>query len=132
MGIHIDLASRLSRLQEDTHYRNQFETGSTCGSSDLTKRKSWEDRLFQGIYESAPPHERVKYGVLNIVNDPCGIASVAKQYGKDSLVLRGTRLRTTFSDKDSCSKGELASCEWYAHVLEKYSDLELRAVTEVA
>merc|ERR1712151_653382 len=25
-----------------------------------------------------------------------------------------------------------ASCEWYAHVLEKYTDLELRAVVEVA
>lgn len=131
--VHIDLASRLGKLRADTHYRNQFETGTTCGSSNLSHRKAWEDRLFEGIYENAAPHERVKYGVLNMVNDPCGIATVSKQYGKDYLVLRGIRLRTTFSDKDSCNvNGKLASCEWYAHVLEKYSDLELRAVTEVA
>eukprot|EP00435_Cladocopium_sp_Y103_P070826 s648_g36.t1 len=61
-----------------------------------------------------------------------GIMSVAKQYGQDYLVLRGVRLRTTFSDRDSCTQGQQASCEWYAHVLEKYTDPELQAVTEVA
>jgi len=130
--IHIDLAARLEKLSRDTHYRNQFETGSTRGSSDLEKRKTWEDRLFQGIYEGAAAFDRVKYGVLNAVNDPRGISTVAKQYGLDYLVLRGVRLRTTFSDRDSCNQGQLASCEWYAHVLEKYNDLELRAVVEVA
>lgn len=130
--IHIDLANRLGKMQKDTHYRNQFETGITSGSNDLIKRKTWEDRLFPGIYETAEPRERVKYGVLNMVNDPCGISTVSKQYGKDYLVLRGVRLRTTFSDRDSCNKGQLASCEWYAHVLERYSELELRAVAEVA
>lgn len=130
--IHIDLAKRLPRLRDDTHYRNQFETGLTCGSSDLTKRKSWESRLFKGIYDNASNAERVKYGVLNAVNDPQGIASVSSQYGKDYLVLKRVRLRTTFSDKDSCNEGLLASCEWYAHVLALYNDLELKAVTEVA
>mmetsp|Transcript_22777 Transcript_22777/g.43783 ORF Transcript_22777/g.43783 Transcript_22777/m.43783 type:complete len:601 (-) Transcript_22777:36-1838(-) len=130
--VHIDLESRLEKLRADTHYRNQFETGTTCGSNNLEKRKAWEDRLFQGIYDKAEPRDRVKYGVLNMVNDPCGISSVSKQYGKDYLVLRGIRLRTTFSDKDSCNQGQLASCEWYAHVLQQYSDVELRAVTEVA
>jgi hypothetical protein len=66
------------------------------------------------------------------MNDPCGIASVSKQYGKDYLIMRGIRLRATFSDKDSCNKGQLASCEWYAHVLQEYNDLELQAVVEVA
>jgi len=130
--IHLDLAARLDKLMRDTHYRNQFETGCTRGSSDLEKRKTWEDRLFQGIYEGAPGFDRVKYGVLNAVNDPRGISTVAKQYGLDYIVLRGVRLRTTFSDRDSCNQGQLASCEWYAHVLEKYNDLELRAVVEVA
>jgi len=130
--IHIDLASRLDKLEKDTHYRNQFETRCTSGSSDLTKRKSWEERLFPGIYSNVKAADRVKYGVLNAVNDPRGISTVATQYGKDYLVLRGVRLRTTFSDRDSCNKGQLASCEWYAHVLEKYSDLELKAVVEVA
>jgi len=130
--IHIDLAAKVELLQKDTHYRNQFETRSTRGSNDLAKRKSWEDRLFPGVYNDAKPFDRVKYGVLNAVNDPRGIATVAKQYGQDYLVLRGVRLRTTFSDKDSCNMGQLASCEWYAHVLGQYNDLELRAVAEVA
>lgn len=130
--VHIDLTSRIDLLQKDTHYRNQFETKSTRGSSDLEKRSSWEDRLFQNAYQSALAADRVKYGVLNAVNDPNGIATVAAQYGLDYLVLKCVRLRTTFSDKDSCNKGELASCEWYAHVLDKYSNLELRAVVEVA
>lgn len=130
--VHIDLPARLDRLQKDTHYRNQFETGCTSGSSDLEKREAWEERLFCGAYRGVAGPDRVKYGVLNATNDPCGVATVAKQYGKDYFVLRGVRLRTTFSDKDSCNQGELASCEWYAHVLEKYSDLELRAVADVA
>lgn len=130
--IHIDLASRLDRLAKDTHYRNQFETSCTSGSSDLTKRRSWEERLFPGIYSNSEGRDRVKYGVLNAVKDPRGISVVGTQYGKDYLVLQGVRLRTTFSDRDSCNKGQLASCEWYAHVLEKYNDLELKAVVEVA
>jgi len=130
--IHVDLATRLDWLERDTHYRNQFETNSTKGSNNLAKRASWEDRLFRGIYLNAKPFDRVKYGVLNAMNDPRGVNNVAKQYGLDYLVLRGVRLRTTFSDRDSCTNGQLASCEWYAHVLSEYSDAELRRVVEVA
>lgn len=130
--IHTDLSKRLNAFAKDTHYRNQFETGTTSGSSDMSKRKAWESRLFPDIYDTVEAAHRVKYGVLNAVNDPRGIMSVAKQYGQDYLVLRGVRLRTTFSDRDSCTQGQQASCEWYAHVLEKYTDPELQAVTEVA
>lgn len=130
--IHVDLVKYVSCFQADTHYRNQFETRTTGGSSDLGKRKAWESRLFPESYDEAQHFDRVKYGVLNAVNDPRGIVSVAKQYGQDYLVLRGARLRTTFSDRDSCTQGQQASCEWYAHVLEKYTDAELQAVTEVA
>lgn len=130
--IHIDLTTRIDKLKADAKYRNLFETRLTSGCSDLAKRRSWEERLFKGIYKDSQPAERVKYGVLNAVNDPMGISSVAKQYGLDYLVLRGVRLRATFSDRDSCNDGQLASCEWYAHVLELYNDLELLAVTEVA
>ncbi|CAK9075454.1 unnamed protein product [Durusdinium trenchii] len=130
--IHTDLSKRLGAFSKDTHYRNQFETGTTSGSSDIAKRKAWESRLFPEIYDHVKDTHRVKYGVLNAVNDPRGIMSVAKQYGQDYLVLRAVRLRTTFSDRDSCTQGQQASCEWYAHVLEKYTDAELQAVTEVA
>jgi len=130
--VHIDLEKRIDRLAQDTHYRNQFETKLTCGSSNLEARSSWEDRLFQNVYKTAKPSERVKYGVLNAVNDPRGVATCASIYGRDYLVLQGVRLRTTFSDKDSDKAGEKGSCEWYAHVLQKYSDSELGAVVDVA
>ena len=84
---------------QDTHYRNQFETRTTSGSSDIAKRKAWESRLFPEIYDDVEAKHRVKYGVLNAVNDPCateppeslgprrGIMSVAKQYGQAGLRL---------------------------------------------
>eukprot|EP00440_Ansanella_granifera_P069575 gb/GFBE01075487.1/.p1 GENE.gb/GFBE01075487.1/~~gb/GFBE01075487.1/.p1 ORF type:complete len:517 (+),score=84.92 gb/GFBE01075487.1/:1-1551(+) len=131
--IHVDLESRISRMKEDTHYRNQFETGCSRGSRNLSCRKEWEDRLFQGKYKDSSAEDRVKYGVLNAVNDPHGIASVAGQYGRDYFMLKSVRLRATFSDQDSCYReSEVASCEWYAHVLNKYNDKELAAVVRVA
>ena len=43
------------------------------------------------------------------------------------------RLRTTFADMDSSSPStSLATCEYYCHVLAKYTDQELKAVLDVA
>lgn len=36
-------------------------------------RFSWEQNLFNKIYDKAKPEERVKYGALNIMKDPSGI-----------------------------------------------------------
>lgn len=40
--IHINLDKVLKFLVEDSHYRNQFETGTSGGSTDLAARTSWE------------------------------------------------------------------------------------------
>ena len=45
--IHINLDKVLQFLVKDTHYRNQFETGTSGGSTDLKARRSWEVRIHE-------------------------------------------------------------------------------------
>eukprot|EP00760_Papus_ankaliazontas_P028301 PhM_4_TR3627/c0_g1_i1/m.84077 len=132
--VKLDQNDRLEKMLHDTHYRNQFETKSSNGSYDAnhSQRKSWEDRLFNSVYHDATPFQRPKYGCLNIVRDPQGIKS-AYYYGDSYFVLRLVRLRCSFTDQDSGnSNAELSSCEYYAHVLLRYNDSELKGVMEVA
>ncbi|CAL1152199.1 unnamed protein product [Cladocopium goreaui] len=106
--VHIDNVGRF--LETDEFYRNQFETGTSCGALDDGNviRKGWETELFGGTYDEAKPFERCKYGALSVMNDYRGVLS-AYQYGSRLAVL----------DK-------------YAHVLEEYDDRELRELVEVA
>eukprot|EP01027_Heterolobosea_sp_BB2_P001890 GEZU01002824.1.p1 GENE.GEZU01002824.1~~GEZU01002824.1.p1 ORF type:complete len:127 (+),score=47.68 GEZU01002824.1:92-472(+) len=54
-------------------------------------------------------------------------------YGDSYLKLKNVRLRTSFAPNDSSLEGtKLACCEYYCHVLQQYSDEELKAVLEVA
>lgn len=130
--IHVDLARFGEKLAGDTHYRNQFETGSSGGCLSTDTRTSWEADLFGDAYDGAAPFDRCKYGVLNVTNDPQGVRA-AHSYGSSYLLLRNVRLRTTFSAKDSggIQIEELATIDYYAHVLEQYADAELRAAVEV-
>lgn len=133
--IHVAMEKTLHFLVSDSHYRNQFETSTSGGSTNLSMsggRRGWESRLFNKLYDSSTGFDRVKYGVLNIVKDPAGIASCSS-YGESYMVLKNVRLRTTFADQDSSSaSASLATCEYYSHVLTHYTDAELKAVMEVA
>eukprot|EP01060_Flectonema_neradi_P009921 TRINITY_DN17077_c0_g1_i1.p1 TRINITY_DN17077_c0_g1~~TRINITY_DN17077_c0_g1_i1.p1 ORF type:complete len:379 (+),score=63.16 TRINITY_DN17077_c0_g1_i1:60-1196(+) len=130
--INLDQGNRLKMLSIDTHYRNQFETGTSNGTLDHHTRQGWESRLFNKLYDGVEGFQRPKYGCLNVVRDPKGIAS-ASQYGDSYLVLKGVRLRCSFADQDSSSDNcELACCEWYAHVLNQFGKRELLAILEVA
>merc|ERR1719353_1820019 len=73
--IHIDLDKMLKYLEVDTHYRNQFETGTGGGIVDIEQRSEWERALFGGHYDSAEPFDRCKYGVLNVMNDHRGVTN---------------------------------------------------------
>jgi hypothetical protein len=122
--------------QKETHYRNKFDVLSKMikynSSAGLGCRKKWEDRMFNEIYKKSKPHERVKYGVLNILNDPYGVRE-CYGYGDCYLQLKGVRLRTTFADQDTAvNVSKIASCEYYGHVLEKYNDKELKSIMQVA
>jgi len=132
--IHVNLQTTMQYFIKDTHYRNQFETKTSCGTLSSSARTSWEDSLFNRIYHSASGFERVKYGVLNIVNDPQGVLS-CRGYGDSYLWLKNetVRLRTSFANRDTGGgMAKLASTEWYCHVLLEYSDAELEDVIQVA
>jgi len=135
--IHVKVAHLTddSKLMGDTHYRNQFETHTSGGLKDLKVRERWENALFNKAYDACEPVYRPKYGVANMVNDPRGIKK-AQQYGNCFLELSpAARRRCTFSGADSggISDSKLATCEYYAHVLERdYSDAELTALLLVA
>jgi hypothetical protein len=122
-------ANLLENFIKDGHYKNTFE----LYPKNLV-RVNWEDRMFNKFYHSAKPIERVKYGVLNVVNDPRGIMS-CYSYGDSYLVLDNSkvRLRVTFASCDSGSpSAELATCEHYNHVLLTYSDKEIMDIVSVA
>ena len=130
--IHVNLGSALKFLARDTHYRNQFETNTSGGTLNHSKRKSWEKSAFRRAHNSSA-FDRCKYGVLNIVHDLHGIRK-CKQYGRSCMVLKEVRLRATFASKDSANSDvKLATCQHYAHVLENVQHTpELKAVAEVA
>jgi len=131
--VHVDLDAVLPFLEEDTHYRNQFETSSSKGLLCPQKREEWERNLFGGCYDDAKPFERPKYGVLDVMNDNRGVLC-ARDYGDSYFTLKNARLRCTFSPVDSggiCGD-RLAVLDQYAHVLMEFSDDELREVSRVA
>ena len=69
------------------------------------------------IYRRTTGYERVKYGVLNIVQDPNGVLA-CRGYGDSYLLLKSetVRLRTSFASRDTGGgTAKLASCEWYCH-----------------
>merc|ERR1712032_893499 len=120
-------------LENDTHYRNQFETNTSNGFLCPETRKAWERTLFGGAYDKASAKDRPKYGVLDVMNDHRGVVT-ARQYGDSYMTLKNVRLRCTFAPEDSggiCAS-RLAVLDAYAFVLGEYSDNELREVVRVA
>jgi len=131
--VHVNLSKMMKFLQDDTHYRNQFETGTSGGLLKPLVREKWERDLFGGTYEKAKGHDRPKYGVLNTMNDHRGVVKCA-QYGDSYLVLKDVRLRSTFSPEDSANlkADRLAVLDYYGHVLQEYSSSELSETIKVA
>lgn len=131
--VHLNLDKMLQFMERDTHYRNQFETASSGGLLKPAVREKWEKDLFGGCYDRATGFERPKYGVQNVMNDPRGVVKCA-QYGDSYFILKGARLRCTFSPEDSANlkADRLAVLDFYGHVLNEYTDDELRETIKVA
>merc|ERR1719480_475776 len=131
--VHINLSKMMKFMETDTHYRNQFETMTSGGLLKPAVRQRWERDLFGGWYDAAVGFDRPKYGVLNAMNDHRGVVK-CKQYGDSYLILKGVRLRCTFSPEDSANlkADRLAVLDFYAHVLNEYSANELRETLRVA
>jgi hypothetical protein len=58
--IHVNLTNCMKFFLKDTHYRNQFETKTSCGTLSASARTQWENGLFNHIYAKASGYERVK------------------------------------------------------------------------
>lgn len=133
--IHLHLDKMGHFMETDDFYRSQFETKSSGGAFDdnNSARRRWEADLFGGAYDNCEPFERCKYGALNVMNDFRGVVT-AKGYGDSYLVLKDVRLRTTFASRDSggLQKNRLGNLDCYAHVLQEYSDSELKKLIAVA
>jgi hypothetical protein len=111
--IHVNLAIRQALLS-DTHYRNQFETGTSCGSLSAASRTHCEAKLFNNVYTAATlATHRVKYGALSWHVDPSGVAS-AIGYGDSYLLLsEQMRARVTIAPCDTLgAMPELGVCQW--------------------
>lgn len=131
--VHTNLDKMMKWMEEDTHYRNQFETATSGGLLKPAVREKWERDLFGGCYEKAQHCDRCKYGVQNVMNDYRGVTK-CKQYGDSYFVLKDARLRCTFSPEDSANlkANRLAVLDFYAHVLSEYNDVELKETLKIA
>jgi hypothetical protein len=75
---------------------------------------------------------RLITGVMNFSNDPSGVQS-CYTYGDCYLLLQNVRLRATFASGDTSDEtAQMATCEYYAHVLNTYTDVELKDIHSVA
>jgi hypothetical protein len=98
--------SNIARLLlKDTHYRNLFETGTSGGNKSLVSRKTWENTMFNNIYQKVNHKDRVKYGALNLTN-LCYV-NIASGYGDSYLLLHhNVKKRSTLTLGDSSNTGK--------------------------
>jgi hypothetical protein len=130
--IHIHISKHMEMYLKDTHYRNQFETLKTSGCSNLTTRGGWETKMFDKLYDKAEKHERVKYGTINISNDPNGVRA-CYSYGNSYFVLKKeVRQRCTLTDQDSCSYRNIGTLGFCNQVLNSFSKKEIEAAIKAA
>jgi hypothetical protein len=99
-------SKHLEFYMKDTNYRNLFETNTSSGSKSIHNRTTWEDNMFNNIYHNALPHERCKYGVLNITKDV--YIGGASTYGDSYFIMTPdvkNRATMTYGDSSSYSTG---------------------------
>ena len=101
--------SHINKIANDTHYRNQFETGTSSGTLNRLSRSAWENRLFSDTYTDATDFERPKYGNFPINNQDAAIYRDINRrttyYGLMYFVLKyEVKQRTTITYGDSNSQ----------------------------
>jgi len=126
--VHVNLDTCGHLFESDEFHWSPWETkaaadgGRRCADVD-------ESNLFGGIYDDAKPFERVKYCSLNLMNDYRGV-----RQGESYLVLKDVRLRTTLLAGTAAPEKakSLGTLDQHMHLLEDYSDEELRSLVDVA
>lgn len=103
--IHFNMSRSIHAYLLDHRYRNLFETNTSGGSKSRVNRIKWEGYLFDERYSFAEDEERIKYGVMNFVNDVKGIKSCSG-YGSSFMVLnKNVRRRCTITNKRKYGPG---------------------------
>ena len=132
--IHVNLDSCLQYLIKDDHYRNQFETNRSHGTLSSSARMVWENNLFNNIYhKDIDGGERVKYGTINITNDPLGVTK-CYGYGDSYLILKdNVKTRCSFIMGDSCAMDiHLCTFKYFNSILLFLKDEALDDVIDVS
>lgn len=92
----------LSSIAHDGYIKSQFESGTSNGGLSPFiggDRYAWEQRVFDGIYDSATAEQRPKYGGFNYLNQEFG---ASPRFGSCYFILQPEIIeRTTFCYPDS-------------------------------
>ncbi len=132
--IHVKMET-VGHLAKDTHYRNMFERNSSkyAFSANACPRIEWEKNLFNGIYDQSTAFEKVKYGAINILNNPSGVF-LAHGYGDSYLLLKqNVKERTSFVFGDSSSKQtHMCSFDCCSQILYYVEDAMFHEIVKVA
>lgn len=114
--LHLPLVTLLPTLvaKRDIYIRNLFETRKNQGHGTIGGRVEWEEKIFASpSYNALTPHEKVKYGALNLARSPGGIPSVKKYgYGACHVVFNNEvkkRCTLTYRDSSYASVSKIAT-----------------------
>lgn len=130
--IHVHILKYMQFFVNDTHYRNQFETGKTSGCNNLTTRGGWETKMFDKKYDKAEKTQRPKYGTINFTNDPKGVRACSSYGPSYFLLKKEVRYRCTITDQDSCSYQNIGTMKFCNQVLNRLTPNEIKAALGAA
>ena len=133
MTIRFKVKTLESFFLKDTHYRSLFEIGTGNGCTAQNTRKMHETRLFGKYYDSGYKSARPKYGCFNISMGSKGCEE-AISYGECYFILNDetVRWRVTFTEKDSFAARECGTLDHCYHILNKFSDHDLKNLINVS
>jgi len=122
-------------FNKDCRIKNLFEVNTGRGGTDQKTRASWETTMFNGFYDNAEPHERVKYGSLNIDSNPDGVMSTVA-YGDAFIVLKQEvkyRITLVYGDSSGISYHlHIATPKYLTNILNYIPTTVLDAAIRVA
>lgn len=133
--MHVPLNTILDVMNDtdDIYIRNLFEVGRGGGSLDKVERSGWESKIFDSEeYDQFKPHEKVKYGTVNLNRTKGGVRSLWKYYGKSYLILNNdVKSRCTYARNDSSSLSvtgphDLGTTRFMANLSTKFHEDERR------
>lgn len=116
----------INHIIGDNLYRNGFEVHKIyCALTGA--REQWEKNLFNSIYDNCQPKERVKYGALNLFNNPNGLTQCTG-YGKFFFVLKKhVKDRISFVNGDSSGMMfHICTFKWNSAILIHMNDALLK------